>query len=142
MNLISYLDAAKAKFGEWMAMVPPLEGRPAEWLTEVRAFEVPVPDAAMLAGFLFLLLLIHRSNRSALGDVQGMVEQAYRGELLTANRRVYQARNELRKAELEIERERQRKRRLQYQNQSARRSPRVTHLREIKDRAVTRPRMG
>lgn len=140
MDVNAFLETAQAKLAELLAMVPPLEGMSAEWLAQLRAFEVPVPDAAMLAGFLFLLLMIHRANRSALAGVQGVVEDAYRSELLTANRRVYQARNELRKAELEIERERQRKRRLQYQN--ARRAPRVTHLREIKDRAVTRQRPG
>ncbi|MEO0918324.1 MAG: hypothetical protein AAFY31_15285 [Pseudomonadota bacterium] len=140
MDVNAFLETAQAKLAELLAMVPPLEGMSAEWLAQLRTFEVPVPDAAMLAGFLFLLLMIHRANRSALAGVQGVVEDAYRSELLTANRRVYQARNELRKAELEIERERQRKRRLQYQN--ARRAPRVTHLREIKDRAVTRQRPG
>lgn len=140
MELQSFLEAAKAKYIELVAMVPPIDGKPAEWLSQVRAFEVPFPDAAMLSGFLVILLLIHRSNRAALSGVQGVVEDAYRSELLTANRRVYQARNELRKAEMEIERERQRKRRLQYQN--TRRAPRVTHLREIKDRAVTRQRPG
>lgn len=140
MELHKFLEAAQEKYVEWVAMIPPIGGRPAEWLSQVGAFEAPVPDVAMLAGFLFLLLLIRRSNRSALAGVQGVVEDAYRSELLTANRRVYQARNDLRKAEMEIERERQRKRRLQYQ--TARRAPRVTHLREIKDRAVTRQRPG
>lgn len=139
MDISLYLDAALAKLAEWWAAVPPLEGRPREILAHVQQFEVPIPDAAILAGFLFLLLIIQRSHRSSLAGVKGLVEDTYRAELLTANRRAYTARSELRKAELEIERERQRKRRLQYEAAAARRGPRVTHLRPVKERAITRP---
>lgn len=141
MEFQALLEAARAKVADWTAAVPPLEGRPAEIADMVTAFEVPVPDAAMLAAFVLLLLMIQRAHRSSLAGVKGVVEDAYRAELLTANRRVYQVRNDLRKAELEIERERQRKRRLQYDTAATkRRAPRVTHLREVKERAVTRPR--
>ena len=140
MDITSFLQTAQEILSACVAMIPPLDFEPNVWMTAIHDFDVPVPDAAILAAFLVLLVLIRRSHRTALAGVQDLVEDTYRAELLTANRRVYQARNDLRKAELEIERERQRKRRLQYQ--TARRTPKVTHLREIKDRAVTRPRSG
>ena len=139
MDIRSYLDAAQATLSGWWAAVPPLEGRPLDFVMAVRDFEVPVPDAAMLVGFLLLMLLIQRSHRKSLAGVKGVIEGAYRAELLTANRRAYNARNDLRKAELEIERERQRKRRLQYEAAAARRKNRVTHLSTVRDRAKTRP---
>lgn len=142
MDISVYLEAAQAKLAQWWAAIPPLEGRALEIATQVQNFEVPVPDAAMLAGFLLLLAVIHRSHRSSMAGVSELVEKAYRVELLTANRRAYSARADLRKAELEIERERQRKRRLQYEAAAARKKSRVTNVtnvRAFRDRAVTRP---
>lgn len=139
MDISTYLEPAQAKLAEWWSAIPPLEGRALEIVNMLKDFEVPVPDVAMLAGFLFLLWMIQRSHRASLAGVTALVEKAYRAELLTANRRAYTARNELRKAELEIERERQRKRRLQYETATARRKNRVTQISAFRDRAVTRP---
>lgn len=81
--------------------------------TRVETFEAPVPDSLLLALFVVILLALHRAHIKATRRMKARLEAAYAAELVTANRRVHQARNELSKANLEIEHERQNKRRLQ-----------------------------
>ncbi|MEO1678365.1 MAG: hypothetical protein AAFU80_09425 [Pseudomonadota bacterium] len=92
-------------------------------IAAIAAFSVPVPDAAILGLFAFLLIAIHRSHRRGLARTRLALEDAYTAELVTANRRAYQARGELTKLRLEMERERQKKRRLE------RRTPQQQHRR-------------
>lgn len=99
----------------------------------VAGFAVPIPDAAILALFAFLLIAIQRSNRKAQARTRQALEDAYTAELVTANRRAYQARGELTKLRLEMERERQKKRRLERNapQQQQRRRPRTTPIVQV-----------
>lgn len=103
-------------------------------ISAVAAFSVPVPDAAILALFAFLLIGVLRSHRKALARTRQALEDAYTAELVTANRRAYQARGELTKLRLEMERERQKKRRLERrapQQQQQHRRPRTRPIVQV-----------
>ncbi|NNE89048.1 MAG: hypothetical protein HKN27_13315 [Silicimonas sp.] len=81
------------------------------WADRIFTYDVPIPDVALLfATGLFIYAVrvwTNASSDTALREIEGV----YQGELLTANRRAQQARDNLRKAQTEIERERQKRRR-------------------------------
>lgn len=85
------------------------------WLTDAGmrlvAFDLPVPDAALIAAAVLVVLATALSQRGRVQDAHAQMESLYQAELLTANRRAQQARGELRRAKLEIEKERQKRRR-------------------------------
>ncbi len=74
-------------------------------------FEAPVPDSALVAGFLVALAAQRLASRRSFARVQVLYHDAFNGELLNANRKAYQARAELDRAKKEIERSRQKERR-------------------------------
>ncbi|SFS15303.1 hypothetical protein [Yoonia litorea] len=80
----------------------------ADWTLRV---EFPIPDAALVVAFVLALYAVRLSASAAKDSVRDEVEQLYQAELLQANRKIQQAKAELRKAQLEIERERQKRRR-------------------------------
>jgi hypothetical protein len=82
-------------------------------LTAVSAFEVPIPDAAILGIFVVLGIALVRSHRTAITEMRATLAEAYAEELVVANRRVHHARTDLTKARRELEHDRQRKRGLQ-----------------------------
>jgi len=96
---------------EILEQIAKLEAPAKAVLADIQTFEAPVPDYALMGGFVILLFALHRSGRAGVKKVQANLEDAYGKELLTANRRMHQARSDLRHAHLELERERQRKRR-------------------------------
>ncbi|WP_299081345.1 hypothetical protein [uncultured Ruegeria sp.] len=79
-------------------------------LADIQTFEAPLPDYLMLGTFVILLFALHRSSRAGVLKFRTKLEEAYQQELLTANRRMHQARGDLRRLQQEMERERQRKR--------------------------------
>ncbi|MEM9973939.1 MAG: hypothetical protein AAF771_07130 [Pseudomonadota bacterium] len=79
--------------------------------TRFLAFDVPVPDGLVLAFFVLVLLAFHKAHRTAVRGERARLEAAYASELTTANRRIYQARSDLSKAQTEINHQRQKKRR-------------------------------
>jgi uncharacterized protein (DUF3084 family) len=86
---------------------------PRDILTAVMAFDVPIPDAAILGIFVVFGLGLMRSHRVALRGMRAQLEQAYAAELVVANRRVHHARSDLDTMKRELEHGRQRKRGLQ-----------------------------
>ncbi|MGL4237587.1 hypothetical protein [Tabrizicola sp.] len=112
-----------------------------DYMATVANFEVPVPDAAMLALFAVLIFALQRSQRAAVNGMRATLEAAYAEELLTANRRGHRARSDLVIARREIEHERQRKRGLQRKRIAAEQGggPRpVSVLREVATNGVAR----
>ncbi|MEM9788248.1 MAG: hypothetical protein AAF801_17250 [Pseudomonadota bacterium] len=85
------------------------------------AFDLPVPDAALLLAFVLAAYAIRLGHRSATDQVRADVENLYQAELLLANRRMHQAQADLRKAHMELERERQKRRREYGRSDAARR---------------------
>ena len=75
------------------------------------AIELPVPDVAVLAASLLGMVCIFLSQSGRAQDAQAELEDVYRAELLSANRRTQQVQGALRRAHLDIERERQKRRR-------------------------------
>lgn len=74
-------------------------------------FEAPVPDSALLAGFLVALATQRIASRRTFARVHDLYHDAFNSEVLNANRKAYQARAALDRAEKEIERSRQKERR-------------------------------
>jgi hypothetical protein len=86
---------------------------PGDILNAVIAFDVPIPDAAILGVFVVLGAVLVRSHRVAMKSMRSQMEQAYAHELVVAHRRVHHARADLGTAQRELEHGRQRKRGLQ-----------------------------
>lgn len=85
---------------------------PAQILAAVMAFDVPIPDAVILAVFTVLGLALLRAQRLSIAAQRAQLEAAYAAELATANRRAHHARSELVKLRRENEHERQKARSL------------------------------
>ena len=101
-----------------MDFLPNMEQVTGAWdsvATSVLAFEAPVPDSALLAGFLVAIAAQRIAHRRTFARVKGLYHDAYNGELLSANRKAYQARAELDIAKKEIEHARQMERRAKRQ---------------------------
>jgi hypothetical protein len=83
------------------------------WQTGARlaAVELPVPDLALVGAFAFAVGATILSHRGRDEKALSTIEELYRAELLTANRRAQQAHDELGRARREIEHERQKRRR-------------------------------
>jgi hypothetical protein len=107
----------------------------------VLAFEVPIPDAVILAVFAVIGLAILGSQRSAMKAMRNRMEEAYAEELVLANRRVHHVRSDMLIMKREMEHARQRKRGLQRARQmsekAAAKRP-VSVLREVAANGVGR----
>jgi hypothetical protein len=86
---------------------------PMDILDAVVAFDVPIPDAAILGIFAVLGFILVRAHRVALKEMRAQIEQAYAHELVVAHRRAHHARADLSTLQRELEHDRQRKRGLQ-----------------------------
>ncbi|MDX8346852.1 hypothetical protein SLH49_02530 [Cognatiyoonia sp. IB215446] len=106
-----------------------------QWMSHLMAFELPVPDAALILAFLLAAYAMRLSHRGATDQSRAEVENLYQAELLLANRRTHQAQGELRKAHLELERERQKRRREHGRSDAARRRMIAAKLVKTPDRA-------
>ncbi len=111
----------------------------ADVAARIAAFETSVPDSVMLGLFIVLLLGLHRAHVRAALRARTALQAAYAAELVTANRLVHHARNNLASARLEIERERQRKRRLERHGPSRGDRPVSRPLSIVADAAERRP---
>lgn len=111
MDFPEYLKSAS----DWFAAAGPTLSSARDWSAEagswLLAVDLPVPDIALVGAFALAVAATTLSQRGRNQAAQSEVEDLYRAELLTANRRAQQARGELRQAKQAIERERQKRRR-------------------------------
>jgi hypothetical protein len=113
-----------------------------DMLAAVVAFEVPIPDAIILAVFAVIGLAIMGSQRGAMKAMRSRLEEAYAEELVLANRRVHHVRSDMLIMKREMEHARQRKRGLQRARQVAEKASAkrpVSVLREVAASGVGRP---
>lgn len=103
-----WAQSAYTTVGEWLAIAA---GAGDGALASAMMLDVPVPDAALLLASALVVAATFLIARRSKNEVRGEIDDLYQAELLQANRRTYQAKAELKKANTLIERERQKRRR-------------------------------